>query len=94
MAQGETIFILGSPLAFTGTLSTGIIAKVDGDVLLLDCGVLPGNSGSAVYNTRGEMVGVATAGYIVGMGTTHLNVAQSLDAVIYFVIRALRGIKQ
>jgi S1-C subfamily serine protease len=94
VAQGETIFILGSPLAFTGTLSTGIIAKVDGDVLLLDCGVLPGNSGSAVYNTRGEMVGVATAGYIVGMGTTHLNVAQSLDAVIYFVIRALRGIKQ
>ncbi len=94
VAQGEQIFILGSPLAITGTLSTGIVAKVDGDEILLDCSVLPGNSGSAVYNTKGEMVGVATAGYIVGMGTTHLNIAQSIDAVWYFISRAFRGIKQ
>jgi len=94
VTQGEQIFILGSPLALTGTLTTGIVAKLEGDTILLDCGVLPGNSGSAVYNARGEMVGVATAGYIVGMGTTHLNIAQSIDAVWYFVERAFRGIKQ
>lgn len=94
VTQGEPIFILGSPLAITGTLSTGIVAKVDGDTILLDCGVLPGNSGSAVYNARGEMIGVATAGYIVGMGTTHLNIAQSIDAVWYFISRAFSGIRQ
>ena len=92
--QGDQIFVLGSPLAITGTLTTGIVAKVDGDMILLDCGVLPGNSGSAVYNAKGEMVGVATAGYIVGMGTTHLNIAQSIDAVWYFISRAFRGTRQ
>ncbi len=94
VTRGEQIFILGSPLAITNTLTTGIIAKIDGDVTYVDCGALPGNSGSAVYNTKGEMVGVLTAGFIVGMGTTHLNVIQSIDAAWFFVTRALHGIPQ
>ncbi len=89
--RGEKVFILGSPLAITNTLSTGIVAKLDGDLTLLDCSVLPGNSGSAVYDENGDMVGVATAGFVVGMGMTHLNIAQSVDAVLFFVFRALTG---
>lgn len=92
--RGQQIFILGSPLGITDTLSTGIIAKLDGDVLLVDCSALPGNSGSAVYNADGEMVGVLTSGFIVMLGTTHLNVVQSNDAIWFFIIRALRGVRQ
>ena len=88
VTRGEQIFILGSPLAIPNTLSTGIIAKLDGDRTLVDCSALPGNSGSTVYNTKGELVGVLVAGYIVGLGTTHLNVAQSGDSVRYFLQRA------
>ncbi len=91
IVRGEKIFILGSPLAMSNTLSTGVIAKLNGDHTLLDCGALPGNSGSAVYDENGDMVGVLTAGYIVGMGTTHLNEAQSLTAVEFFLARAARG---
>lgn len=94
VTRGEKIFILGSPLAITNSLSTGIIAKLDGDVNLVDCSALPGNSGSAVYNENNELVGVLTAGYIVGMGTTHLNVSQSLDTVWFFLVRAFKGVKQ
>ncbi len=94
VSRGEPIFILGSPLAITDTLSTGIVAKLGGDETLVDCSVLPGNSGSAVYNAKGEMIGVATAGFVVGMGMTHLNIIQSIDAVWYFVLRAFQGIKQ
>lgn len=94
VARGEKVFILGSPLGITDTLSTGIVAKLEGDTTLVDCGALPGNSGSAVVNEQGQIIGVLTAGYIVGAGTTHLNVAQSLDAVMYFVSRALRGPRQ
>lgn len=93
-SRGEKIFILGSPLAISNSLSTGIIAKLDGDVNLVDCGALPGNSGSAVYNDKQELVGVLTAGFVVGMGVTHLNVTQSLDTVWYFLVRAFSGIKQ
>jgi len=84
--QGESVWILGSPLAVTGTLSTGIIAKLGGDLTILDCSVLPGNSGSAVVNYKGEVVGVATAVATVGFGVTHMSIMESLDALRFFVV--------
>ncbi len=82
--QGQAIHTYGSPLGITGTYTTGVIARMNGDVTYLDCGVLPGNSGGAVFNDDGEMVGVAVAGFIVMFGTTHLNVMQSLDSILAF----------
>lgn len=83
--RGQTVFVLGSPLSITNTLSQGIIAKLNGDTLLLDCAALPGNSGGPVFNTQQELVGIVTAGYIVYFGTTHLNVAQGLEAILFFL---------
>lgn len=88
--QGEPISILGSPLGLTNTLATGIIAKLRGDDILLDCGVLPGNSGGPVFNKDGNLVGVATAVYVVMLGTTHLAVAEGPDAVYFFIVDALK----
>ncbi len=82
--QGQSIHIYGSPLRITGTYATGVVARLNGDVTYIDCSVLPGNSGGPVFNDDGELVGVATAGFIVLMGTTHLNVMQSLDSIIGF----------
>ncbi len=84
--QGEPIHTYGSPLGITGTYTTGVIARLNGDVTYIDCGVLPGNSGGPVFNDDGNMVGVATAGFIVFLGTTHLNVMQSLDSIMYFAL--------
>lgn len=81
---GDPVYILGSPLGLTDTLTMGTVAKVAGDLTLLDCTALPGNSGGPVFNKAGEMVGVLTAGYIVMMGTTHLTIAQGVDAVTTF----------
>lgn len=89
VTRGEQIFVLGSPLTITNTLSTGIVAKLAGDKILIDCGALPGNSGGPVYNQNQELVGVLVAGYIVGMGTTHLNLAQSLESVFFFLTSTL-----
>jgi S1-C subfamily serine protease len=83
--RGQKIHIIGSPLGIEDTYSEGVIAKIDGDHILLDCGVLPGNSGSTVFDDDGKLVGIATAGFIVGFGVTHLNIAQSLDAVRFFL---------
>ncbi len=87
--RGEDIWTIGSPLGITDIVTQGIIAKLDGDDTLLDCGVLPGNSGGPVINKNHELVGVVIAGYTVMLGVTHLNVAQSLDAVVDFVEKTL-----
>lgn len=87
--QGEEISILGSPLGITGTLSKGVVARLDGDITLLDCSVLPGNSGGPVFNSEGELVGVVTAGFVVMSGMTHLNLAQSIDTVLFFIVTVL-----
>ncbi len=87
--RGQKIFVLGSPLGITDTLSTGIIARIDGDATLLDCSALPGNSGGPVFDTDQKIVGVLNAGYMWGFGVTHLNMAQGLDAVHFFLKEAL-----
>ncbi len=89
ITRGEKVFALGSPLGITDTLSTGVVARVDGDMTFLDCAVLPGNSGGPLYNAEEKLVGVVSAGFIVYLGTTHLNVAQGLDAVSYFIEKTL-----
>ena len=85
VTRGETVFILGSPLGITDVLSTGIVGRIDGDLMYVDCSALPGNSGSTVYNKDKKLVGLLNAGMIVLFGTTHLNVTQGLDAVYFFL---------
>jgi S1-C subfamily serine protease len=87
--RGEKIFIIGSPLGVTNTLSTGVIAKLHGDRTLIDCSALPGNSGSAVFDAEGKIVGVLVAGLIYNGGATHLNIMESLDSIIYFVMDSM-----
>lgn len=91
--RGQTVFILGSPLGITDTLSTGVIAKIEGDATLVDCSALPGNSGGPLFDTNEKLVGVLNAGYIWGFGVTHLNRAIGLDAVHFFLKKALENKK-
>lgn len=89
VTRGERVYALGSPLGITDTMSTGVVARIDGDITLMDCSALPGNSGGPLYNEDEKLVGVVSAGFIVLFGTTHLNVAQGLDAVAYFIEKTL-----
>lgn len=82
--QGQTVWILGSPLGITGTLTSGIVARLYGDLTLLDCTALPGNSGGPVVNADGELAGVLSAIIIVYFGPSHISVAQSVDSIMMF----------
>lgn len=81
VTRGEHIFILGSPMGETDTLSQGFVAKLMGDRLIVDASVVPGNSGGPVYDDRGNLVGVAVAVFVSAYGMTHLGVVEGTDAV-------------
>ncbi len=83
-AKGETITMIGSPLGLTGLVTKGIISKLAGDILFLDCTGLPGNSGGPVLNAKGELAGVVSAMVVVILGPAHISVVQSVQSIQYF----------
>lgn len=71
---GEWVLAVGNPFNLTSTVTAGIVsAKNRGNVMggglgiqsfiQVDAAVNPGNSGGALVNTRGELVGINTAIY-------------------------------
>lgn len=85
VSRGETILVLGSPMGETGVLSQGIIAKLAGDQIIVDCSVVPGNSGGPVFDVNGNLVGVAVAVFVSQYGITHLGAIEGPDAVHAFL---------
>ena len=62
---GEDIFVMGSPLGLSGSVTKGIISGLrtdqDGiEYLQVDAAVNPGNSGGPVIDRKGEVLGVTT----------------------------------
>lgn len=71
---GETAVVIGSPLGFESTVTAGIISglhrSIPGsaassqslvDLIQTDAPISPGNSGGAVVNSRGQVVGISEA---------------------------------
>jgi len=70
---GEPVAALGNPFGLDGTFTTGIISGTDRtlpssatgrpirSLLQTDTAVNPGNSGGALFNARGEVIGINTA---------------------------------
>ena len=64
--EGENVIVIGNPLGlFEGSLSTGIISATRdlpgiGEVVQITAPVSPGNSGSPVMNSEGEVIGIVT----------------------------------
>ena len=73
LLDGQEIFVVGNPLGtLGGSVSKGIIScterriSVDGinmTLLQIDAAVNPGNSGGALFDTKGNLVGVVNAKY-------------------------------
>jgi S1-C subfamily serine protease len=59
---GQRVFAIGSPFGLSGTLTTGILSRIDpGGDLQTDAALNPGNSGGPLLNSRGELIGVNKA---------------------------------
>lgn len=63
--EGEKIFVIGNPLRLEGSISDGIVAAVRevpglGRIIQVTAAISRGNSGSPVFNMKGEVIGVVT----------------------------------
>jgi serine protease Do len=55
---GDLVVAVGNPMGERNAPSLGIVASAAGDVLRLSVTLRPGNSGGALVNARGEVVGI------------------------------------
>ena len=69
LREGEWVLAIGSPLTFSHSVSTGIVSAVGrkrffgeyGSFIQTDAAINMGNSGGALVNLHGELVGINTA---------------------------------
>ncbi|MBQ3311056.1 trypsin-like peptidase domain-containing protein [bacterium] len=57
---GQKVLAIGNPFGFNGTLTQGIISRIDyvKDKIQTDAAINPGNSGGPLITTNGEVVGI------------------------------------
>jgi S1-C subfamily serine protease len=99
---GQLVVAVGSPLGFAGSVSAGVVsalgrslptsdgrnARIIDNVIQTDASLHPGNSGGALANARGEVIGINTA--VVGPGIGQgLGLAVPLNPATGRVIAAL-----
>lgn len=82
--RGELVWAVGNPAGLDATVTSGIISSVtrtfrfpwaeneDLPMIQTDVGIFGGNSGGALYNSHGVLVGVPAAGH---SQATHLGLA-------------------
>lgn len=108
---GQLVVAIGNPLGFAGTVTAGVVSALgrslaarDGrasrlveNVIQTDAALNPGNSGGALADSRGRVVGINTAVAGIGLGLAvpiDASTRQILDSLIVEgrVRRAFLGI--
>ncbi|MBL8728408.1 MAG: trypsin-like peptidase domain-containing protein [Planctomycetes bacterium] len=87
MRVGDTVYAIGAPIGLDRTVSSGIISVTNRTFegrchFQITTPINPGNSGGPLFNLRGEVVGVNSAGY---QGFQGLNFAIQSKYVIDFL---------
>lgn len=98
---GDEVSALGNPLGYRMTLTHGIISavdrklEVDGNTMYLlqtSAAINFGNSGGALFNDRGQVVGVTAVKIVSGDGSTEgLGFAIPTERVKYVVDHLIAG---
>lgn len=100
---GETVRVVGNPFLYFPVSTKGIISAVDINdsyfgkkkLLLTDCPINPGNSGSPLLNKRNQIVGMVVGGIFPSDGMGFCMPAKICQLVLnkYRAIEALKEIR-
>ncbi|MDX2214912.1 MAG: trypsin-like peptidase domain-containing protein [Oculatellaceae cyanobacterium bins.114] len=93
---GQRAFAIGNPFGqFQGTLTTGIVSRIDRErgLVQTDAAINPGNSGGPLLNSQGELIGVNTAIFTPrgSSGNIGIGFAISIERVQPFLTAVREG---
>lgn len=92
---GQSALAIGSPFGLQGTLTVGIISRIDTERNLLqtDAAINPGNSGGPLLNREGQLIGVNTMIYTTGQsgGNVGIGFAIPTEAAQRFLASVRSG---
>lgn len=62
---GQKVLAIGNPFGFSGTLTQGIVSRIDysKNKIQTDAAINPGNSGGPLLNSYGEVIGISQSIY-------------------------------
>jgi len=94
--EGETVFVIGNPLKLEGSVTDGIVSAVRevpgvGKIIQTTAPISHGNSGSPIFNLKGQVVGVITVKVTNGQ---NISLAISSDRVRELKPGALRSLAE
>lgn len=84
LLEGERVFTIGNPLDEEKVLTTGVVSKVEKDLIISDISISPGNSGGALFNSSGAVVGITAyrTGRSAGAGLSGIiPIAEAADVL-------------
>jgi S1-C subfamily serine protease len=67
-SRGDFAMAMGSPYGLEGSISSGIVSNLNGDFVITDAAIDPGNSGGPLLNDKGELIGINTWKYTGSQG--------------------------
>ena len=94
--EGESVFVIGNPLKLEGSVTDGIVSAVRevpgvGKIVQTTAPISHGNSGSPIYNLKGQVVGVITVKVTNGQ---NISLAIGSDRVRELKPGALRSLSE
>ncbi len=93
--RGEVVYAVGNPLGLDASLTQGVISSVnrrievegeEHDYIQMDAGITGGNSGGALYDARGQLIGVPAAsatGTMIGLAIPSTSIQDFLSDNCY-----------
>lgn len=92
--EGEQILVIGNPLKLEGSVANGIVSAVRevpnvGKIIQITAPISHGNSGSPVFNMKGQVIGVVTVKVTNGQ---NINLAIGAARVELLIPGRLRAI--
>ncbi|MBB3176795.1 trypsin-like peptidase domain-containing protein [Variovorax sp. Sphag1AA] len=89
LSPGDWVAAIGAPFGFHGSVTAGVVSAVDRFIgaagvpyIQTDVAINPGSSGSPLFNSRGEVVGINSLIYSGSGGFMGLSFSVPINAVI------------